>query len=126
MIYHGQCHCGAIKFELEAPEKLKCIQCNCSICTRSWYLHLIVPNSKFRLKAGEDSITTYSFGSGIAKHQFCMICGIKPFYIPRSNPDGVDINVNCLEPLPSDIEVEPYDGQNWEKHAHTLSSLSKE
>ncbi|NNE37677.1 MAG: GFA family protein, partial [Gammaproteobacteria bacterium] len=116
----------AIQFEVEAPEKLKCVQCNCSICTKSWYVHLIVPGTKFRLMSGEESISTYSYGSGIARHYFCKVCGIKPFYIPRSNPDGVDVNVNCLEPPPDGIEIEPFDGQNWEEHAHTLSHLSKE
>ncbi len=89
-------------------------------------MHLIVPGSKFRLTSGEDSISTYSYGSGIAKHHFCKTCGIKPFYVPRSNPDGVDVNLNCLEPPPVNIEIEPFDGQNWEQHAHTLTHLSKE
>ena len=126
MIYQGQCHCADIRFEVEAPQKIKCVNCNCSICSKSWYLHLIVPRSKFHLIEGATSIKTYTFGSGIAKHHFCNTCGVKSFYIPRSNPDGVDVNVNCLQPRPVEIEIESFDGQQWDNHAHTLKHLSEE
>ncbi len=126
MIYGGSCHCGAIQFQVEAPEKIKCADCNCSICSKSGYLHLIVPRSKLKLLQGESSITTYRWGTGIAKHTFCKTCGIKPFYIPRSNPDGYDVNVRCLDPVPVELEIEPFDGKNWEEHAHELAHMSKE
>ncbi len=126
MIYGGSCHCGAIQFQVEAPEKIKCADCNCSICSESGYLHLIVPRSKLKLLQGESSITTYSWGTGIAKHTFCKTCGIKPFYIPRSNPDGYDVNVRCLDPVPVELEIEPFNGKNWEEHAHELAHMSKE
>ena len=103
MIYRGSCHCQAITFEVEAPEEVEVERCNCSICTKSGYLHLIVPLSKFKLLSGQEQITTYRFNSGIAKHTFCKICGIKPFYTPRSNPDGMDINVNCLATRPAKL-----------------------
>jgi hypothetical protein len=126
MIYGGSCHCGAIQFQVEAPEKIKCADCNCSICSKSGYLHLIVPRSKLKLLQGESSITTYRWGTGIAKHTFCKTCGIKPFYIPRSNPDGYDVNVRCLDPVPVELEIEPFDGKNWEEHARELAHMSKE
>lgn len=126
MIYKGRCHCGAVKFEVEAPEKIVCQDCNCSICSKSGFLHLIVPKSKFKLVQGENHLTTYTFDSAEAKHKFCKICGIKSFYIPRSNPDGYDVNVRCLEPQPKELIVEQFDGKNWELHAHKLSYLSKE
>jgi len=126
MRYEGGCHCGAIRFEVEAPEKIRCDECNCSICSKAGFLHLIVPKSKFRLLQGEDSITTYTWGTGVAKHTFCRVCGIKPFYIPRSNPDGIDVNVRCLEPQPTDLVIDPFDGQNWEQHAHKVAHLSRE
>ena len=85
-----------------------------------------MPESKFRLLHGEESVTTYTFGSGEEKHRFCNICGIKSFYIPRSNPDGYDVNVRCLEPQPAEIMIEAFDGKNWELHAHELADLSKE
>jgi hypothetical protein len=126
MIFHGGCHCGAIRYEVEAPEDLEVEDCNCSICSMTGYLHLIVPRSRFRLVAGADSISTYRFNSGTAQHTFCKVCGIKPFYIPRSNPDGVDVNVRTLQDKPRSLLVVPFDGQHWEQHAHTLTDRSKE
>ena len=126
MHYRGSCHCGAVTFSVEAPDSVEVEQCNCSICTKSGFLHLIVPQSRFELLSGEDELTTYTFNTGVAKHYFCSRCGIKPFYIPRSNPDGVDINVNCLDSKPADIRVVQFDGQNWEAHAHSLAHKSQE
>ncbi|MGB4246172.1 MAG: GFA family protein [Pseudohongiellaceae bacterium] len=126
MLYQGSCHCGAIKFEVEAPEQIQCDDCNCSICGKAGFLHLIVPKSKFRLLQGEDSLTTYVWGTGVAKHTFCRTCGIKPFYTPRSNPDGVDVNVRCLDPVPDNLLIIPFDGQNWEDNAHKVAHKSQE
>lgn len=126
MIYKASCHCGAVQFEVEAPESITCQDCNCSICSKSGFLHLIVPKSKFKLQQGQDKLSTYTFDTGEAKHLFCKICGIKSFYIPRSNPDGIDVNVRCLDPQPKNIIVESFDGKNWEQHAHRLEHLSKE
>ncbi|MCP4411148.1 MAG: GFA family protein [Gammaproteobacteria bacterium] len=126
MLYQGGCHCGAITFQVEAPNELEVDQCNCSICNKSGFLHLIVPKSKFSLLSGKDSLTTYTFNTGIAKHTFCKICGIKSFYIPRSNPDGIDVNVNCLETQPTSINITEFNGQDWEQHAHKIKHKSKE
>jgi hypothetical protein len=126
MIYQGSCHCGAVRFEVEAAEDLEVEDCNCSICSMTGYLHLIVPAAKFRLLAGQESITTYRFNSGTARHTFCKICGIKPFYIPRSNPDGVDVNVRALQEQPRSLLVVPFDGRHWEQHAHTLAHKSRD
>lgn len=126
MIYQGSCHCGSVKFEVEAPESIEVEDCNCSMCSKTGFLHLIVPLSKFKLISGEEDITTYTFNTGVAKHTFCKVCGIKPFYTPRSNPDGIDINVRCLDTKPKDMKIIPFDGQNWEQNAHTLSHKSKE
>lgn len=126
MQYQGGCHCGAVRFLIEAPEHIECADCNCSICSKSGYLHLILPKSKFQLLSGEDNLTTYTFNTGVAKHSFCKTCGVKPFYIPRSNPDGVDVNVRCLDTRPPQLTIEPFDGQNWEQHAHKVAHLSQE
>lgn len=125
--YKGSCHCGAVQFEVDAPGKLTVIECNCSICEMTAYLHLIVPASRFRLVSGNEHLNTYSFNTGVAKHKFCRICGIKPFYIPRSNPDGIDVNVRCIDKNSiKEIEVRPFDGRNWERNADKLSHLSKD
>ena len=126
MIYMGSCHCQAIRFEVDAPATIEAERCNCSLCSMAGYLHLIVPRSKFKLLSGQDHIVTYTFNTGVAKHTFCKVCGIKPFYTARSNPDGIDVNVNCLDPRPEAINVVEFDGRNWEDNAHTLAHKSKE
>lgn len=126
MIYEGGCHCGAVRFEVEAPEQIKCGDCNCSICSRSGFLHLIVPRSRFKLLSGSEDLATYTFNTRVAQHYFCRICGVKSFYIPRSNPDGYDVNVRCLDPEPAELTIEPFDGKNWEQHAHELAGFLKD
>jgi len=109
-----------VRFAVEAPESLAVTRCNCSICSKSGMLHLIVPRSRFRLVSGEAALVTYTFNTGVAKHLFCRTCGIKPFYVPRSHPDAIDVNVNCLDSPPSSIIVEDFDGRNWEQHVDEL------
>jgi hypothetical protein len=110
---------------VEAPAEIDAHLCNCSICSRTAYLHLVVPRNGFRLLAGEDDLVTYSFNTGVAKHLFCRVCGIKSFYVPRSNPDGYSVNVRCLDPdTIESVKVRHFDGRNWELHAHELAHLS--
>jgi hypothetical protein len=126
IVHRGACHCGAVRFEVEAPARVVALDCNCSICAKSGYLHLIVPRSRFRIVRGEDALAAYTFGTGVARHYFCKTCGIKPFYVPRSNPDGIDVNVRCLDPAPESVEVRPFDGRNWEDSAPAIAALSRE
>ena len=126
MKYNGSCHCGAVTFDVEAPEVVEANYCNCSICSKSGFLHLIVPLSRFRLLTGAENLATYTFNTGVAQHRFCKVCGIKPFYTPRSNPDGVDVNVHCLDTRPGRLNVVEFDGRNWEQNAHELEHKSKE
>ena len=125
MIYHGSCHCQAVRFTVEAPESVEVERCNCSICSKSGFLHLIVARSRFQLLSGEEQLQTYTFNTGVAKHYFCKTCGIKPFYVPRSNPDGMDVNLNCLDELPAKVTVVDFDGQNWEANAASLAHKSQ-
>lgn len=124
--YSGGCHCGRVRFVVEAPESVEVEQCNCSICRKSGYLHLIVPQSRFRLLSGRGDLTEYTFNTGLAKHLFCRCCGIKPYYIARSNPDGVDVNLNCLDDPPASVTVVQFDGQNWEQNAASLAHKSRD
>lgn len=123
--HRGGCHCGAVRFEVRAPRDVTVQRCNCSICSRTAFLHLIVPGRDFRLLAGADALTTYTFNTGTAKHLFCGICGVKSFYVPRSNPDGYSVNLRCLEPATlGAVTVEDFDGRNWEAAGATLAHLS--
>jgi hypothetical protein len=123
----GGCHCGKVKFEVDAPAELDVHLCNCSICSMTAYLHLIVPANRFRLLQGDEDLATYTFNTGVAQHRFCTHCGIKSFYIPRSNPDGVSVNVRCLEPETiAIVRITDFDGKNWEKHAEELKHFSQD
>lgn len=112
----GGCHCGRVRFEVVAPAVLEVSECNCSICNKAGYLHLIVPAGRFRLLSGEDALTTYRFNTGTAKHLFCSVCGVKSFYVPRSHPDGISVNVRCLdEGTIEGLRVSQVNGREWEK-----------
>jgi hypothetical protein len=119
----GGCHCGRVRFEVLAPADLDILECNCSVCRRSAYLHLIVSADAFRLLAGADDLVEYTFGTGVAKHRFCRHCGVKSFYVPRSHPDGYSVNARCLDPATiASMRIRPYDGRNWEKARSELDS----
>ena len=123
--HRGGCHCGAIRFEVDAPAHLLVHDCNCTICAMSGFQHLIVPASRFRLLAGAEALVEYTFNTGVARHLFCGRCGIKSFYVPRSNPDGFSVNARCLDPgTIESLVVEPFDGRNWEQSAGELRHLS--
>lgn len=122
--YITSCHCGRIKAEILLPDTITVQSCNCSMCDAVGFIHIIVPKSQFRLLKGEQDITTYTFNTGVAKHTFCKHCGVKPFYTPRSNPNGYSVNLRCLETKPPHIITENFDGQNWEQHADTLKHLA--
>ena len=94
----GGCHCGAVRFTCEAPAEIEVQDCNCSICRMCGILHLVVPKRRFTLVSGADSLSRYRFNTGIAEHLFCAVCGVKSFYVPRSAPDSISVNVRCLDP----------------------------
>ena len=118
MITHtGGCHCGRVRFEVDAPAELTVDDCNCSMCNRTGYLHLIVTKDRFRIVQGEAALVTYTFNTRTAKHLFCGTCGIKPFYVPRSHPDGWSVNVRCIDAgTVKGMTVNAVDGKNWEQH----------
>ena len=117
MIKHtGGCHCGRVRFEVMATSTIRVSECNCSICSKSGYLHLIVPADRFKLLSGDDVLTSYTFNTHTAKHLFCSICGIKSFYVPRSHPDGFSVNARCLDEGTVDaMLVHETNGRDWEK-----------
>ena len=111
--HRGGCHCGAVAFEVDAAARLTVSDCNCSICRMSGHQHLIVARARFRLLKGADSLTEYRFNTGTARHLFCRHCGVKSFYVPRSNPDGYSVNARCLDPSTIEaLEVELFDDRD--------------
>jgi len=123
----GGCHCGAVRFEAALPAIVEAQSCNCSICEKTGFVHIIVPESRFRLTKGAERLTEYTFNTHTARHLFCATCGVKSFYRPRSNPDGWSVNARCLDDTEGlTLEIGEFDGRNWELHADTLAHLSKE
>lgn len=113
--YTGGCHCGAVRFEATAALDFA-DECNCSICSKKAYLHWVIPRDAFKLLTPEQNLATYTFNTGIAKHHFCRTCGVAPFYIPRSDPDKVDVNARCVDGIDvKKLRIETFDGKNWEK-----------
>ncbi len=127
MITHtGGCHCGRVRFEVDAPAEIEVHECNCSMCGKVGYLHLTVPRSRFRLRRGGDHLTSYRFNTGVAEHLFCAVCGVKSFYVPRSHPDGYSVNARCLDPgTVHGQRVIPFDGAHWEAHIAELPARPK-
>ena len=117
----GGCHCGKVKFKV-AGDFSKGIICNCSICTKKGFIHHIVENDEFDLLQGQADLTNYQFGTYTAKHLFCRHCGISSFYVPRSHPNGVSVNMRCLDGIdPSKLTLKPFDGQNWENNINSIA-----
>ncbi len=113
MIVGGGCHCGDVRFSAMLPEPpVPALDCNCSICRRTGFVHIIVPHGEFELEHGADALASYRFGTGAAEHLFCKHCGVKSFYQPRSHPDAWSLNANCLDE-PVELAIEAFDGRDW-------------
>ena len=112
--FTGGCHCGRVRFRVEADLNTAS-ECNCSMCAKKGFLHVIVPRERFEILSGQEDLTTYEFNTRTAKHLFCRHCGIHSFYVPRSDPDKIDVNVRCLDGVDlSQLEITHFDGRNWE------------
>lgn len=119
--YHGGCHCRKVRFEVDTPNKIPVLECNCSICSMAGFLHVIVEKENFRLLTDIEELATYRFNTDTAQHIFCPSCGVKSFYIPRSHPNGFSVNLRCLANINyEDVSIRPFDGENWETAVHAL------
>lgn len=120
--HKGGCHCGAVRFEVDAPTTPDVFSCTCSICAATGFLHLIVEADTFRITHGEDNLTDYRFNTGVARHLFCKTCGVKAFYVPRSHPDGWSVNARCVDGLSlKGLDIPEFDGANWEANIHQIT-----
>ncbi len=120
--HDGGCHCGAVRFRVEITE-FEAVQCNCSICIPKGFLHLLVEADQFEALHEPEALSEYRFGTEVARHLFCRMCGIHPYYVPRSNPDGFSVNVRCLDDadIRARFEVRTFDGQHWEDAIGSLA-----
>ena len=124
--HRGGCHCGAVAFEVDAPARVTVNECNCSVCRMTGFLHLIVPRDRFRLLRGTEALSEYRFNTGTAQHLFCRHCGVKSFYVPRSNPDGYSVNLRCLDQSTlAEITIEPFDDGDREAAEAKIRHLSR-
>lgn len=122
----GGCHCGAVRLRVtlkgERAAQAELVQCDCSICTKKGFLHLLMQADEFELLSGADALTEYRFNTRTARHLFCSTCGLAPFYVPRSHPDGYSVNARCLDGgPPPDLPVRPFGGSEWEANIATLT-----
>lgn len=126
IVHCGGCHCGRVRFEVDAPARIEVLECNCSMCRMTGFLHLIVPAARFRLLQGADALTEYRFNTGTARHLFCRYCGVKAFYVPRSHPDGYSVNARCLDPgTVLDTTIVPFDDNDRDAATAAVAHLSK-
>jgi hypothetical protein len=124
--HRGGCHCRRVRFEVDAPATIDVLDCNCSVCRMSGFLHLIVPAARFRLVAGAGDLTQYTFNTGAARHLFCRHCGVKSFYVPRSNPDGFDVNARCLdEGTVLAMTITPFDDNDRDTATAAIAHLTR-
>lgn len=122
----GGCHCGRVRFEVDAPAPLDVLDCNCSICRMTGFLHVIVPASRFRLLSGADDLVEYTFNTGAAKHRFCRHCGIKGFYVPRSHPNGFSVNARCLDDIDlAALNLIPFDDRDRDAAMAAIAHLER-
>jgi hypothetical protein len=118
----GGCHCGAVRFRaVLPPEPVPALECNCSVCEKTGFLHIIVAHDDFTLERGGEALTSYRFGTGAAEHLFCGRCGVKSFYQPRSHPEAWSVNAYCLDERP-ELEIELFDGRDWENAKAALDA----
>ena len=118
--YHGSCHCGTVKFEVDI-DLSELTRCTCSMCSKKGGLFGYVLPEQFRQLYGEGALTLYQFNTKLGKHYFCKHCGIHPFVRPRINPKMWLANIRCLEGV--DLQtISPvlFDGQKWEQSARAL------
>ncbi|KAK4018253.1 hypothetical protein OUZ56_000318 [Daphnia magna] len=126
IIHYGGCHCGQIRFKVIAPSAVIVFDCNCSICTKKQNRHFIVPSTDFTLLQGKNHLTTYTFGTNQAKHQFCKTCGVQSFYIPRSNPDGIGVMPHCIDQgTVQEVITKTFNGQQWEESMGKFPEIKK-
>ena len=125
MVTHlGSCHCNQIQFEVIGEKNIKVLDCSCSICSILNYKHYIVDKSQFKLLKGKKYLSTYTFNTNVAKHLFCKNCGIKSFYIPRSHPDSISVNLNCIHSKTiNNVKIIKFDGNHWKKNINKIKSF---
>ena len=100
MKYKVKCHCGNVKLNIESDLSI-IKQCNCSICKRKNAKMNILPKEAIISISGEENLSVYQFGTNIAKHYFCKNCGIYTHHQRKSDPNGIGVNIGCIDDIDS-------------------------
>ncbi len=113
MMFQGSCHCGTVKFSVDAEMPTQAMSCNCSICRRKGMLMAFFPVAKFKLEQGEGALQAYLFSKHRLSHWFCKTCGIHTF-AGGIGADGTEmraINLRCVPDADLDsLAIQQYDG----------------
>lgn len=117
--YQGSCHCGRVRFEVEADLAEGTSRCNCSYCSKTRWWGTLVKPDEFRLVSGESELGDYQFGSMSGHHQFCRNCGVTVFghgYVEQLGGAFRSISIAALDGVPdSELAALPIsygDGRN--------------
>ena len=105
--YSGSCHCGRVRFEVDADIDHVRV-CDCSICRKRGALIHRVDEADLRILTPLEDLMLYQWGSRTAKDYFCPTCGILPFRRPsyptaKEQSEGIDpfygwaVNTRCLD-----------------------------
>jgi hypothetical protein len=96
MLHTGSCHCGAVRFRIDADLR-ELTTCDCSLCAKRNALMAKVPEAALTIDGGESDLTLYEWNTRRAKHYFCRRCGIYVFHRKRAAPDSFGVNAFCLD-----------------------------
>ncbi|MGE0595119.1 MAG: hypothetical protein AB7P07_02035 [Hyphomonadaceae bacterium] len=117
MIYHGACHCGAVRVAYETAAAVSLRQDGCSFCASRGVKSASDPNGTLTLES-RVALTRYRFGHRSADFLLCPVCGA---YVATSmetdaGPIGVinvvGLQIAALKDLPaalSDLQGETPD-----------------
>jgi hypothetical protein len=115
----GSCHCGAVRFEVEADLGAGVSRCNCSICTKISPIGCIVKPAAFKLLSDKAKLGSYQWGHKVSTRFFCKECGVHCFgegHLAEVGGDFVSINVNTLDGVElGELKLVYWDGRhdNW-------------
>ncbi|MGB0940973.1 MAG: GFA family protein [Marinomonas sp.] len=115
MQYSGQCHCGSVKFAFDVPQITEGLTCNCSLCVKKDAIMsaFVVSEAELQRDIQQGALSTYNFGTEVAKHHFCNQCGIYPFHQTLRKPGFYRVNLNCVDDLDlKQLSLSEFDGAN--------------
>ena len=127
MQLEGSCHCGAVRFRVEAPHPLPYMRCYCSICRKvngggGYAINLGADATTLEIE-GEDRIRTYETSPDVSTpeitcgRRFCGDCGTALWHYDPRWPDLVHPFASVIDtdlpPPPSSTHIMLDSKANW-------------